>query len=65
MPGQLTKLKLMPDEPGKLEIQDGDGVSWHAKTMSRFSADGRVVLVNADGIAREWYDLTKKHTYVF
>ena len=55
----------MPDQPSTLEIQDEDGVTWHAKTISRFSAAGRVVPVKPDGIGGEWYDLSKeKYRYV-
>ena len=36
----LPELELTPDQPGKLQHQDEDGVTWHAKTISRFFADG-------------------------
>jgi len=58
-------LELMPDQPGKLEIQGDDGVTWTVKNISRFSADGRVFLHGEDGSGGQWIDLTKeKYWYV-
>ena len=61
----LPELELMPDHARRLDIQDEHGVTWHARTNSRFLADGRVFLVKPDGSGGEWTDLAKeKYRYM-
>ena len=61
----LPELELMPDQPRRIEVQDKDGSTWNALTISRFAADGRVFLVAPGSAGGKWYDLSKeKYRYL-